>query len=201
MSSQLIDLLTRIFSCGNMAAQEFQHMGVSVDNLIGCPWFQQDLPTGALDMRARCLEQTRARVASTDYEHVREYLLLAAQEYLASTAPGRAPSGGGWLPEVPAAKQQQVAGMAIADWMAGFAEEPEQVGEIAAGYVKSSGGRGSENGRNGGRNGGIGRAVVKGNGVLAGGDGGESAGMAIGAVGMDCVGTGVGDMGGDGDGE
>lgn len=191
VSSQLIELLTRIFSCGNMTAKEFQQMGVTVDDLIGCPWFQQDIPTGALDMRERCLEQTRARIGSTDYEHVREYLLLAAQEYIASTPsaaaspPGRIPSGAGWLPEVPAAKQQAAGGTAITEWMAGFAEE---------GYGK--GGRtGEGTARSAGRSGrDVGLAKGKG-GVMSGGDG-AGEGMGYIAAGMDGGGIGAADMGG-----
>lgn len=190
VSSQLIDLLTRIFSCGNMTAKEFKEMGVTVENLIGCPWFQQDLPTGALDMRERCLEQTRARVASTDYEHVREYLLLAAQEYLASTAaaspPGRVPSGAGWLPEVPAAKQQPP-GMAIADWMAGFTEDAEPASESIGAHGKSIGCAEARTGFNA-------WAAVKHNVVVNGGHG-----SGIDVAGAD-GGFGAGDMGDGGDG-
>ena len=183
-------------------------MGVTVDDLIGCPWFQQDLPTGALDMREQCLEQTRARVASVDYEHVREYLLLAAQEYLAGSAAGSpaagVPSGVGWLPEVPEGKQQHAAGMAISDWMAGFSVDglPSAGGHTdaaASGYGKAANGWGGDNGRSNGRNGTHGRsAAAKTNGMVNGRAGGEV--MTTCAAGMDGAGMGAADMG-DGDGE
>eukprot|EP00892_Ulva_mutabilis_P009430 jgi/Ulvmu1/685/UM010_0057.1 len=227
VSSQLIELLTRIFSCGNMTAAEFQQMGVTVEDLIGCPWFQQDLPTGALDMRERCLELTRARVGSADYEHVREYLLLAGQEYLAGTTsmpPGAAAAPGTWLEAPPAVKQQPAGALpvAIADWMAGFSIDalpsaggsagagPSGYGRVATGWTVESrrsgengrqgeNGRHGENGRSNGRNGVNGRSTAKENGGMNGHVGSDAMANGMGGMG---AGMGADDMGGDGgDGE
>jgi hypothetical protein len=72
-------LMQQIFACGNyMTVEEYNaNGGVTLKDIMDNPWFQEDLPEGAMNMREECIKKTKERLQSSAYIELRENLVKA----------------------------------------------------------------------------------------------------------------------------
>jgi hypothetical protein len=79
VSPAVRDLMRKIFSCGNYKTIEEYNTkgGVTLTDIMEDPWFKEDLPEGAMNMREECIKKTKERLQSSAYNELKENLIKA----------------------------------------------------------------------------------------------------------------------------
>lgn len=74
LDPDVLTCLQTVFRGGSLSMQDFAKQCPTLHDLVGLPWFQQDLPEGAVDMPEQYRDETEQRRASEGYRAVRSTL-------------------------------------------------------------------------------------------------------------------------------